>query len=45
MEGLRHFIVMVKVKLALQTGHEGPEGDLRYSCTLSLSSALDEDGR
>ena len=25
-------------------GHEGPEGEYRYSCTLSLTSALDGDG-
>jgi hypothetical protein len=23
------------------TGHEGPEGEYRYSCTLSLTSGLD----
>jgi hypothetical protein len=23
------------------TGHEGPEGEKRYSCTLSLTSVLD----
>ena len=27
-----------------RTGHEGPEGKQRYSCTLSLTSALDEVG-
>jgi hypothetical protein len=26
------------------TGHEGPEGEKRYSCTLSLTSALDDGG-
>ena len=26
------------------TGHEGPEGQQRYSSTLSLTSALDGDG-
>jgi hypothetical protein len=25
-----------------RTGHEGPEGEKRYSCTPSLTSALDE---
>jgi len=24
------------------TGHEGPEGEYSYSCTLSLTSTLDE---
>jgi len=27
-----------------RTGHEGPEGEERYSSTLSLTSALDEGG-
>ena len=27
------------------TGHEGPEGEKRYSSTLSLTSGLDEGGR
>jgi hypothetical protein len=26
------------------TGHEGPEGEYRYSFTLSLTSALDRGG-
>jgi hypothetical protein len=26
------------------TGHEGPEGEQRYSCTLSVTSALDWGG-
>jgi hypothetical protein len=31
-----------KGKVLPRTGHEGPEGELRYSSTLSLTSALDE---
>jgi hypothetical protein len=27
-----------------RTGHEGPEGVYRYSCALSLTSALDGEG-
>jgi hypothetical protein len=27
-----------------RTGHEGPEEEWRHPCTLSLTSALDEDG-
>jgi hypothetical protein len=30
-----------KGKVRLRTGYEGPEGELRYSSTLSLTSALD----
>jgi hypothetical protein len=30
-----------KGKVHPATGHEGPEGEERYSCTLSLTSALD----
>ena len=30
-----------KGKVHTRTGHEGPEGEQRYSCTLSLTSALD----
>jgi hypothetical protein len=30
-----------KGKIHPITGHEGPEGEYRYSCTLSLTSALD----
>ena len=33
--------VKVKVKVRPKTGHEGPEGEQRYSYTLSLTSALD----
>jgi hypothetical protein len=34
-----------KVGKALpRTGHEGPEGEYRYSSTLSLTSALDGSG-
>ena len=31
----------VKSKFRPRTGHEGPEGEYRYSSTLSLTSALD----
>ena len=34
--------VCVKGKVHPITGHEGPEGEYRYSYTLSLTSALDE---
>ena len=30
----------VKCKVHHRTGHEGPEGELRFSSTLSLTSAL-----
>jgi hypothetical protein len=33
-----------KGKVRPRTGHEDPEGELRYSYTLSLTSALDEVG-
>jgi hypothetical protein len=33
-----------KGKVLPRTGHEGPEGEWRYSSTLSLTSALDEGG-
>jgi hypothetical protein len=33
-----------KGKVHLRTGHEGPEGEQRYSSTLSLTSTLDEGG-
>jgi hypothetical protein len=33
-----------KVKVHPKTGHEGPEGDYRYSFTLSLTTALDGGG-
>ena len=32
---------MVKGKMHPRTGHVGPEGEYRYSSTLSLTSALD----
>jgi len=35
----------VKVELAPRTGHDGPEGEYRYSSTLSSTSALDGGGR
>ena len=34
-------ITIHKGKFLLRTYHEGPEGDQRYSCTLSLTLALD----
>ena len=33
-------LIKVKGKIHPRTGHEGPEGDLRYSSTLSLTLAL-----
>jgi hypothetical protein len=33
--------VKAKGEVRLTTGHEGPEVEYRYSCTLSLTSALD----
>ena len=33
-----------KGKVHPRTGHKGPEGELRYSSTLSLPSALDGGG-
>jgi len=33
--------VKVKVTVNTRTGHAGPEGEKRYSSTLSLTSALD----
>jgi hypothetical protein len=33
-----------KGKVYPRTGHEGPEGEWRYSSTLSLTSALDRGG-
>jgi hypothetical protein len=33
-----------KGKVHRRIGHEGPEGEQRYSCTLSLTSALDRGG-
>ena len=29
-----------EVKVGPSRGHEGPEGEYRYSCTLSLTSAI-----
>ena len=41
----RGFVGKLKVggkgKVPPRTGHEGSEGEQRYSCTLSLTSALD----
>ena len=50
--GTRHFLLSIPVQPYLNwikgkgevrpiTGHEGPEGEYRYSSTLSLTSALD----
>jgi len=39
-----YFYVKVKVKVHPRTGHEGPKGDYRYRCNLSLTSALDVGG-
>jgi hypothetical protein len=33
-----------KDKVHARTGHKGPEKELKYSSTLSLTSALDGDG-
>ena len=40
---MNEYIYKVKVKFAPRRGHDGPEGKQRYSSTLSLTSALDED--
>jgi len=37
------FVICV-CKVHRRTGHEGPEGEYRYSSTLSLTSALDGSG-
>ena len=39
--GARNLMQVFTVK---GEGHKGPEGDYRYSCTLSLTSALDGGG-
>jgi hypothetical protein len=39
-----HTIGKGKGKAHPITGHEGPEGEQRYSSTLSLTSSLDGDG-
>jgi hypothetical protein len=36
--------LMVKVKVRPRTGHEDPEGEYRYSTSLSLTSALGRSG-
>jgi hypothetical protein len=38
------YIVQNKGKVRPIPCHEGPEGEYKYSCTLSLTSALDGDG-
>ena len=35
----------VKGKVYSRTGHEGPDGECRYSSTFSLTSALERRGR
>ena len=34
-------IIIIKSNVHRRTGHEGPEWEYRYYCTLSLNSALD----
>ena len=41
---LKDSIAKVKAKAHPRTGHEGPEWEERYSCTFSLTSALDWGG-
>ena len=41
---IRTSLISFKVKLQHRTDHEGPEGEQRYSSTLSLASALDGGG-
>jgi hypothetical protein len=41
---LRQNYLYLKGKVHPGTGHEGPEGEKRYSSTLSLTSALGEGG-
>jgi hypothetical protein len=36
--------IVKQSKIPPKTGHEGPEGELKYSSTLSLTLALDEGG-
>jgi hypothetical protein len=38
------YVPFKKGKVLPRTGHEGPEGEYRYSSTLSLTSALDRGG-
>jgi hypothetical protein len=38
------YTLYMKGKVHPRTGHEGPEGESRYSSTLSLTSALYEGG-
>jgi len=37
----RHLCIKGKGKVHPIAGHENPDGEYRYSCTLSLTSALD----
>ena len=36
-----YIYIKIKAKVHPRTGHEGPEGEQRYSSTLSLNMALD----
>ena len=38
---MEQMITKLKAKVLRIRGHEGPEGEQKYSCTLSLTSALD----
>jgi hypothetical protein len=45
----KSYLLIIKNKKEIskvhpRTGHEGPKRESRYSFTLSLTSALDEDG-
>jgi len=42
--GEQKYRVKEKGKVNSITGHEGPEGEFRYICTLDLTSALDGGG-
>jgi hypothetical protein len=41
---ITHLVIRSYIKVHPRKGHEGPEGQYRYSSTLSLMSALEEDG-
>ena len=40
-QGRAHLRALCKGKVLPRTGHEGPEGEQMYSCTLPSTSALD----
>jgi hypothetical protein len=44
LQGFNVYGEVGKGKVHPRTGHEGPEGEYRYSSTLSLTSALDGGG-